>query len=140
MARSRQASRRSALHHQRAHLGLVAGEHYRPHRCEGRPRPLDGGGARQQRIEQLLDTLAADSSSRFVRNATAYSGADAARFLRAKWRAQGQDIASAEAFVERIARRSGTTGRPYRVCAPGGECVDASVHLRALLAGLAVPR
>ena len=94
----------------------------------------------QQRIEQLLDALAADRSSRFVRNATAYSGADAARFLRAKWRAQGQGIASAEAFIERIASRSGTTGQPYRVCSPGGECVDAGVHLRALLAGLPAAR
>jgi hypothetical protein len=94
----------------------------------------------QQRIEQLLDALAADRSSRFVRNATAYSGADAARFLRAKWRAQGQGIASAEAFIERLASRSGTTGQPYGVCSPGGECVDAGVHLRALLAGLPAAR
>ncbi len=94
----------------------------------------------QQRIEQLLDALAADRSSRFVRNATAYSGADAARFLRAKWRAQGQGIASAEAFIERIASRSGTTGQPYRVCSPGRECVDAGGHLRALLAGLPAAR
>ncbi|MFO0473306.1 MAG: DUF5329 family protein [Pseudomonadota bacterium] len=90
----------------------------------------------QQRIEQLLDALAADSRSRFVRNGTAYSGADAARFLRAKLRAQGQDIAGADAFIERIASRSGTTGQPYRVCTPGSECVDAGAHLRALLAAL----
>jgi hypothetical protein len=90
----------------------------------------------QQRIEQLLDALAADSRSRFVRNGTAYSGADAARFLRAKLRAQGQGIASAEAFIERIASRSGTTGQPYRVCTPGSECMDAGAHLRALLAAL----
>jgi len=90
----------------------------------------------QQRIEQLLDALAADGSSRFLRNATAYSGAEAARFLRAKLRAQGQGIASAEAFIERIASQSGTTGKPYRVCTPDGECVDAGAHLRALLASL----
>jgi len=90
----------------------------------------------QQRIEQLLDALAADGSSRFLRNATAYSGADAARFLRAKLRAQGQGIASAEAFIERIASQSGTSGKPYRVCTPDGECVDAGAHLRALLAAL----
>jgi len=94
----------------------------------------------QQRIEQLLDALAADSNSRFLRSATAYRGADAARFLRAKLRAQGQGIASAEAFVERIGSRSGTTGKPYRVCTPGGECVDAGAHLRALLAALPAAR
>jgi hypothetical protein len=60
--------------------------------------------------------------------------------LRAKWRAQGQGIASAEAFIERIASRSGTTGQPYRVCSPGRECVDAGGHLRALLAGLPAAR
>ena len=94
----------------------------------------------QQRIEQLMDALAADHSSRFVRNSAAYSGADAARFLRAKLRAQGQGIASAEVFIERIASRSGTTGQPYRVCDAGGECVDAGVHLRALLQTLPAGR
>ena len=87
----------------------------------------------QQRIERLLEALAADRSSRFVRNGTEYSGADAARFLRAKLRAQGRDVSSAEGFIEQIASRSGTTGKPYRVCAPGGGCVDASAHLRGLL-------
>jgi hypothetical protein len=94
----------------------------------------------QQRIERLLDALAADHNSHFVRNATAYEGGDAARFLRAKLRAQGQGIVSAEAFIEQIASRSSTTGQPYRVCSPGGPCVDASVYLRALLAELPAAR
>lgn len=108
----------------------------------GAPRPARAAPPphEQQRIERLLDALAADRGSRFVRNGTAHSGADAARFLRAKLRAQGQDIASAEAFIERIASRSGTTGLPYRVCSAGGECVEAGAHLRGLLAALAAAR
>lgn len=89
--------------------------------------------AEQRRIDALLDALASDRHSRFVRAGVDYSGADAARFLRAKMQAQGGSVRTAEDFVERIASRSSTTGRPYRVCRAGGGCVDAAQHLRALL-------
>ncbi len=87
----------------------------------------------QRRIDILLDAVAADRDSRFVRAGVEYTGADAARFLRAKLQAQGDAVRTAEDFVERIASRSSTTGRPYRVCRAAGGCVDAGEHLRALL-------
>jgi hypothetical protein len=87
----------------------------------------------QRRIDILLDAVAADRESRFVRAGVEYTGADAARFLRAKLQAQGDGVRTAEDFVERIASRSSTTGRPYRVCRSAGGCVDAGEHLRALL-------
>jgi hypothetical protein len=90
--------------------------------------------AEQRRIDALLDALASDRRSRFVRAGIDYSGAEAARFLRAKLQAQGASVRTAEDFVERIASRSSTTGRPYRVCRTESDCVDAGEHLRALLA------
>lgn len=91
----------------------------------------------QRRIDILLDAVAADRDSRFVRAGVEYTGADAARFLRAKLQAQGDAVRTAEDFVERIASRSSTTGRPYRVCRASGGCVDAGEHLRGLLARVA---
>jgi hypothetical protein len=90
--------------------------------------------AEQRRIDALLDALASDRRSRFVRAGIDDTGAEAARFLRAKLQAQGASVRTAEDFVERIASRSSTTGRPYRVCRTEGGCVDAGEHLRALLA------
>lgn len=91
------------------------------------------GAGEQHRIDALLDAVAADRHSRFVRSGVEYSGADAARFLRAKLQAQGASVQTAEDFIERIASRSSTTGRPYRVCRTEGACVDAGEHLRAML-------
>ena len=70
----------------------------------------------------------------FERNGRRVSGRDAVRFLRAKWQHQGQGVDSAEAFIEHIASRSSTSGRPYRVCEADGACVDAGPWLRQLLA------
>lgn len=94
--------------------------------------------AEQRRIDALLDALASDRRSRFVRAGIDYSGAEAARFLRAKMQAQGASVRTAEDFIERIASRSSTTGRAYRVCRAEGDCVDAGEHLRAVLAHLKV--
>jgi hypothetical protein len=96
--------------------------------------PAAPSATEQRRIDALLDAIAADHRSRFVRLGISYSGANAARFLRGKLQAQGAAVKSAEDFIEMIASRSSTTGRAYRVCEPDGSCVDAGEHLRALLA------
>jgi hypothetical protein len=92
--------------------------------------------AERARIEALLTTLANDTVHQFERSGTRYTGAQAARFLRAKWEAKGGHIQTAEQFVERIASRSTTTGQTYRVCTGADACVPAGEHLRAVLKGL----
>lgn len=87
----------------------------------------------QQRIDRLLQAVAADERSRFVRSGTAYVGKDAARFLAAKLQSRGRQVRTAEDFIEQVASRSSTTGDAYRVCSADLRCVDAGPHLRALL-------
>lgn len=91
--------------------------------------------AERARIEKLLDALAQDQVHQFERGTSRYSGAEAARFLRAKWQAKGADITSAEQFVDQIATRSSTTGQPYRVCTAPDRCVPAAEHLRGVMRG-----
>lgn len=91
----------------------------------------------RDRIEQLLAGMERETGVQFERNGRRVSGRDAARFLRAKWGRYGEGVDSAEAFIDRIASRSSTTGRPYRVCPVGGKCVEAGPWLRRRLARLA---
>lgn len=89
--------------------------------------------AEAARIERLLQAVAAEPELRFERNGRQVDGADAARFLRAKWQSHGAGVSSAEAFIDQVATRSSTTGRAYRVCAPDGRCVEAAGWLRERL-------
>jgi len=53
-----------------------------------------------------------------------------ATLLREKYARSGLKNVSVEEFIEQIATRSSTTGKPYRVKLPGGEVVEAAVWLR----------
>jgi Family of unknown function (DUF5329) len=90
--------------------------------------------AEMQRIESLLTMVAKTKDARFVRNGSDYSGGDAADFLRGKLRAMGKDVDTAEVFIDRIATKSSTTGRPYRVRFVDGREVNCADFLRAELA------
>lgn len=94
----------------------------------------------QQRIEQLLRALEREPSLRFDRNGTRVGGADAARFLRAKWARSTPPVDTAEAFIEQIGSRSSTSGRAYRVCTSESRCVEAGPWLREQLERLDKPR
>lgn len=91
----------------------------------------------RERIEQLLAGLERESGLQFERNGRKASAKDAVRFLRAKWQRYGEGIDSADAFIDRIASRSSTTGHPYRVCPEGTACEDAGPWLKRRLARLA---
>lgn len=87
----------------------------------------------RDRIERLLRAMERQTDVNFERNGRLASARDAVRFLRAKWERHGSDVDSAEGFIERIASRSSTSGRPYRVCPKASACVEAGPWLRSLL-------
>lgn len=74
----------------------------------------------REKIAALLDDLAA-SKAVFVRNGTAYSGADAADHLRRKLKAAGDGVRTVEEFVEKLATRSSASGEAYLVREGGRE-------------------
>lgn len=67
------------------------------------------------RIDQLIQYVASRKDVKFVRNGTAYSSADAAKFLRGKLDKMGEHVTSARDFIEQIASKSSTTGQPYLI-------------------------
>lgn len=99
----------------------------------GSPARGETSASERRRIERLLQAVESDTAVTFDRNGTRVGGRDAARFLRAKWSRQVQEVHTAEDFIAKIASRSSTSGRAYRVCMQPAHCSDAGPWLAALL-------
>jgi hypothetical protein len=86
------------------------------------------------RIDRLLDFVEAQRQAKFVRNGTAYSAAEAARFLRAKYAKMGEHVTTAAQFIDQIAARSSTSGQPYLMRYADGRTVACAQVLAEELA------
>jgi hypothetical protein len=71
--------------------------------------------AEQTRIDRLIRYVESRTDLQFVRNGSAYSSDDAAKFLRGKLDSMGEHVHTAQQFIEQIATRSSTSGQPYLV-------------------------
>lgn len=96
--------------------------------------PATAAPAGRERIDALLQALAARTELRFLREDKVYTAAEAARFLHGKLAARGAGMKSAELFIQRIASRSSSTGRNYLVLWPGGRQQAAADFLTEELA------
>ena len=85
------------------------------------------------RIEHLIQYVGSQSQVKFVRNGTAYSGKEAARFLRAKFDKMGEHVSTAQQFIEQIATGSSTSGQAYLIRFGDGRTVTAAQFLSAEL-------
>ncbi len=81
-------------------------------------------------IEALIAAVEGLSAAEFIRNGRAYTAAEAAEFLRRKWRMKASAVASATDFIDRVASYSDTTGRPYRIRLADGREIPSSLFLR----------
>lgn len=88
------------------------------------------------RIDRLLNHLLTRRDMRMVRNGSVYDCETAVTFLRRKLSSMGDDIKTAEEFIERIATRSSTSGQLYWVRTPDGRDLPAGDFLRVELARL----
>lgn len=86
-----------------------------------------------ERIAALLDAVER-SGATFIREGKAYSAVAGRRHLERKLRYVGRRVKTAEDFIEGIASRSSTTGRPYLVRLPSGEEIETRVWLQQRLA------
>ncbi len=86
------------------------------------------------RIEHLCETVERSKGMHFVRNGTTYPPDDAARFLRQKLKAMGDEVTTAEEFIEKIATKSSMSGMPYTVRFVDGREMPSAQFLRAELA------
>ncbi|MEX2560451.1 MAG: DUF5329 family protein, partial [Pirellulales bacterium] len=84
------------------------------------------------RIERLLARIA-EADVKFVREGKEYTGREAADHLRRKLAAAGPRIEDVEDFIEKIASRSSTTGKPYHIKLADGPMVEAQQWLEEQL-------
>ena len=81
------------------------------------------------RIERLIQYVEAQRDMQFIRNGTAYSCADAAKFMRGKFEMMGDQVTTAQQFIDQIASKSSTTGQPYFVRFADGKTTPAAKFL-----------
>lgn len=81
------------------------------------------------RIERLIQSVEAQHQAKFIRNGTAYSCQDAARFLRAKLDKMGEHVGTAGQFIDQIASRSSTSGQAYLIRFSDGRTIPAAQFL-----------
>ena len=71
--------------------------------------------AEKVKIEALISHIQGLENATFIRNGSDYSGANAAKFLRAKWERNDKDVKTAADFIAKVASASGTSGKPYLI-------------------------
>ena len=92
--------------------------------------------AERAKIERLIAVVENLNEARFVRNGWAYGPATAGKFLRAKWKDRESSVHSADGFIQNVATRSSTTGRPYLIRFNSGRELPLADFLRSELAKL----
>jgi hypothetical protein len=90
----------------------------------------------REKIERLLAAIESAEGDVFIRNGVEHAAEDAAEHLRSKWQAAGEQIKTAEEFIDKIATKSSLSGEAYRVRRADGTEVLASDYLREKLSGI----
>src|SRR5262245_21160786 len=89
--------------------------------------------AEKQKIETLIKRVGALKEAKFVSNGSTYDTVTAVKFLRGKWNANSSQVRSARDFIDKVATRSGTSGKPYRIRFRNGSEVQSRDFLLAEL-------
>ena len=87
----------------------------------------------QVKIERLIQAVESMNDASFVRNGSEYNAKHAAKFLRGKWDAQRKEVLTANDFIDKVATRSSTTGKPYLIRPKGAAESPCSDYLKAQL-------
>ena len=83
----------------------------------------------QARIDRLIHHVELQNGLVFIRNGREYSCEQAAKFLRGKMESMGTGVSTAREFIERIATRSSTSGKPYQIRLANGTLLPAGQYL-----------
>ncbi len=84
------------------------------------------------KIQALIEEIRTLKDSRFIRNGKEYDAASAAKFVKAKWEANQKDVHTTADFVEKVATKSSTTGKPYLIRFKDGKEIPCAKFLREL--------
>ncbi len=80
----------------------------------------------QKKIEFLLKEVENLNGAKFWRNGSSHSAKAAADHLRSKLRSAGNAVSMAKDFIEKIASKSSTSGKPYQIEFADGKKVETS--------------
>lgn len=69
--------------------------------------------AEKQKIETLIKHVGDLKDAKFVRNGSTYEPTTAVRFLRGKWDANKAEVKNVRDFIDKVATKSDTSGKPY---------------------------
>jgi hypothetical protein len=105
----------------------------------GENNPAVSSDAETERINQLLEHIGSLEGAVFIRNGEEHSPAEADEHLRRKWKAAGDQIATAEQFIDELAAESSLSGEPYVIRLPDGKETPSGEYLRQRLAEMDKP-
>ena len=74
-----------------------------------------------KKIEALIVHVEGLKDAKFVRNGIEYDAKTAGAFLRGKWDANKATIKTAADFIEQVATKSSTSGKPYLIRTKDGK-------------------
>ncbi len=89
--------------------------------------------AEKQKIETLIKQVGDLKEAKFVRNGSTYEPASAVRFLRGKWNANKAEVKNARDFIDKVATKSDTSGKPYLMRFHDGKEIPSREFLLAEL-------
>jgi hypothetical protein len=87
----------------------------------------------KQKIDALIKHVGNLKDAKFVRNGSVYEPAIAVRFLRGKWDANKAEVKTVRDFIDKVATKSGTSGKPYLIRFNDGKEIPSREFLLAEL-------
>ena len=96
-------------------------------------RAEEAGGESKARIEALISHVQSLKGATFIRNGSEYDSKSAAKFLKGKWDANRKEIHTPSEFIEKVATKSSTTGKPYVIRLQDGKETPCGPYLTAQL-------
>lgn len=85
-----------------------------------------------EKIEQILARLT-QSDAIFIRNSNEYDGKAAASHLRTKWSAAGSRVKTAKDFIDALASKSSSSGKPYQIRTKDGTTLSSQEWFNRML-------
>jgi hypothetical protein len=85
----------------------------------------------KEKIEGLIKHVEGLKEVKFIRNDQEYDAKAAGKFLRGKWEAREKEVKTVDDFIEKVASKSSTTGKPYLLRFKEGKEVKGGEYLRA---------
>ncbi|HVJ81338.1 MAG TPA: DUF5329 family protein [Planctomycetia bacterium] len=93
----------------------------------------------KKKIEGLIKHVEDLKDAKFIRNDVEYDPKTAATFLRRKLSSAKGDVKTAANFIEKLATKSSTTGKPYKIKFSDGKESPSGDYLKAELKKLETP-